>query len=208
MTRTRGTRRHGPPAWGYFCRQCKASCVAVYTTRRYSPEQLVDLRFGGWTVIRPVFPDTRRQTYFLCRCICGTEKEIRRSHLTDGTSQSCGCLVRELISKTERVRHGHTRRRGNNDQNHRKTPTYVTWESMRVRCKDLSNMRYGGRGITVCERWNSFANFLADMGEKPAPHYQIDRIDNDGNYEPGNCRWVTPQENLLNRNLAKKKKTQ
>jgi len=85
---------------------------------------------------------------------------------------------------------------------------YHSWSGMKQRCKDKNKdgyKYYGGRGITVCGRWrDSFVNFLADMGRKPSPKHSIDRIDGDGNYEPGNCRWATPKEQFLNRKKRKK----
>lgn len=85
------------------------------------------------------------------------------------------------------------------------SPTYMSWIGMRKRCLQASHpsySRYGGRGIAICERWNDFENFLADMGERPA-RKSLDRRDNNGNYEPDNCRWATPLEQMANTNVAR-----
>ena len=99
------------------------------------------------------------------------------------------------------LKHGHNR--GGN----RMSPTYRTWDSMIGRCTRPSNAsypRYGGKGITVCERWRVFENFLADMGDRPEGR-TLDRIDPSGNYEPGNCRWLTPKEQLARRRPRQRK---
>jgi len=133
-----------------------------------------------------------------CRCVCGKVIVATNSNLK--RQKSCGCKKSEAISaaKVLEARHGHTR-------NHSMTSTYVSWRSMVSRCTNPnapSFDMYGGRGISVCERWMTFDNFLADMGERPAGT-SIDRIDVNGNYEPGNCRWATAVQQQRNRRSTK-----
>jgi len=149
-------------------------------------KDLCDKKFGRLTPIKFSGPDKRsRSSLWLCKCDCGNEIITRRSRLINRETTSCGCL---------RIKHGHNM---NN-----KSSTYNSWASMKQRCKN-KNIReynyYGGRGIKVCDRWLKFENFLEDMGEKPEIHLELDRINNDGNYEPGNCRWTTRSEQNRNR---------
>jgi hypothetical protein len=129
-----------------------------------------------------------------CRCSCGNETVAYGSNLRRGHSRSCGCLKIE-VTLTRCTTHGEAR--------HGKlTPEYRAWAALINRCENPQNPRfkdYGGRGITVCERWrSSYETFLADMGRRPSPRHSLDRIDNNGHYEPANCRWATASEQRRN----------
>ena len=130
----------------------------------------------------------------LCRCDCGDEKIIAVDNLRQGNSQSCGCIKKE-DDRRRLLKHGHALRSGN-------TVEYRTWKSMIDRCCNpnaTAAKNYHGRGISICERWrHSFENFFADMGPKPVG-LTLERINNDGNYEPSNCKWATSSEQMKNR---------
>jgi hypothetical protein len=155
-------------------------------------------RFGRLVALVPAYRKPVRGWYWHCRCDCGSEKIIHGPNLTNGDTRSCGCLKKEA---QKRPRPGHGRRHGHSPRGTR-TPTYESWAAMIKRCtnpKIKYFKYYGGRGIRVCERWRSFENFLADMGERPEGT-TIDRYpDKNGNYEPGNCRWATSKEQGRNK---------
>jgi hypothetical protein len=144
-------------------------------------------RFGRLTVIRFSHVGQFGQACWLARCDCGVEKPM---YALDRKT-SCGC---QRAEKPHRLEHGHTGKAG-------PSPTYRSWMKVIQRCTNPKSnrwSRYGGRGIAVCKRWLSFKAFLEDVGERPAGK-TIDRVDNDGNYEPGNVRWATPKEQVANR---------
>lgn len=158
--------------------------------------------FGRWTVQRraPTRLTTGGRfalTYWECRCVCGTVKDVRAQALYRGKSTSCGCWRQEKVYDALRT-HGETVRSRRN----RPTPEYTCWQNMLNRCRrpnDPGYKHYGGRGIRVAPEWSSFERFLEDMGRRPSPKHSLDRIDVNSGYSKSNCRWVTAEIQVANR---------
>lgn len=156
-----------------------------------TPDIPLNSRSGRWTAIGEAPPDKYGILHVLCRCDCGTVRSVSKTSFKHQKSLSCGCKRSEAVYP---IRHGHARKR-------RVSPTFTSWASMIQRCTDPNHMafdRYGGRGITVCEQWMVFGNFLTDMGERPSREYSIERVNNALGYSPDNCAWATRKQQTRN----------
>lgn len=183
--------------WHGHCLACsykhRVLTARFYEARRAVGESMrssdmIGKRFGLLTVEADLGMRPGKRHFWLCLCDCGSRAEVRQSNLGRYTN-SCGCLNRTR----PRARHGHS-------GDDRRSLTYMSWSSMKQRCSNPASdsfASYGGRGITVCERWLTFEHFLADMGERP-PGTSLDRIDNASGYSPDNCRWASATEQLRN----------
>lgn len=154
-------------------------------------DDLAGKRFGRLLAVAPDERSVAGFTRWRCLCDCGNTTVVHTAALNDEHTRSCGCLLEESRRKVE---HGHARAG-------RKTPTYYSWMDMHSRCRNRRHQDfadYGGRGITVCERWKKFEHFLADMGERPAGG-TIERNNVHRGYEPKNCRWASRKDQSRNR---------
>ena len=171
----------------------------------YNFIDLTGRRFGKLLVIKKSKQKAKSGSMYECKCDCGNIVTIARCSLVSGHTKSCGCSRKSFLSATKPSKtHGYSRINGEKCER-----LYRVWLGMRQRCNNPNNLRYkhyGGRGISVCDEWNNYADFrrwaYANVYDENAARNKctIDRIDNDGNYEPSNCRWVDMSVQCKNKN--------
>lgn len=137
----------------------------------------------------------RKVEHYEATCKCGGKAVVSAYNLKSGHTKSCGCYRKEQVDLALKT-HGETQ----------KTPEYIAWNNAKQRCIRTTHkhyFRYGGRGISMCKRWlDGYENFLEDMGRRPSPKHSLDRKDNDGNYDPENCKWSTQKEQIINSTIS------
>lgn len=163
----------------------------VPSKEKHSADYYVGKKFGRLTILSLTYDPTTKKYASVCRCDCGTIREYDFACVRSGSTISCGCYLKEIRGKASIKHHMY------------KSKEHKAWRHIKERCFNENckyYYNYGGRGITMCDRWrDSFENFFADMGYAPSSKHSVDRIDVNGNYEPGNCRWATDRQQSQNK---------